>query len=269
VKKGKTERYLKNELSFTEFMLELGTQDTRLVLEDGADPCSGKRLLELMRKLIRFEQILTMLEKRKKAPSVIRTILLEAPLTRKELREMDELRPYISALQERYEALYPHYAPMEVEYQMDEEFNAYRVIFKTRKEGIIQETVVDCSFLLSGEYRELRHLSNVITTLGRPPFRLQVGESTEEFGHVRDLIQGVMEIGRKGFNIQRYKGLGEMNPDQLWDTTMNPETRTLLQVRVEDPVEADNIFTVLMGDLVEPRREFIQKHAPEVRNLDA
>jgi DNA gyrase subunit B len=95
-----------------------------------------------------------------------------------------------------------------------------------------------------------------------------VGEEEKKIESFAALIQEVMNQGKKGLEIQRYKGLGEMNPEQLWETTMNPETRTLLQVKVEDAIKADEIFTVLMGDQVEPRREFIQRHALTVTNLD-
>ncbi|MDX9754366.1 MAG: DNA gyrase subunit B, partial [bacterium] len=103
-----------------------------------------------------------------------------------------------------------------------------------------------------------------------PPslFLIEDKQDAVEVRMLPDLLQFVQQVGRRGIEIQRYKGLGEMNPDQLWSTTMNPETRTILRVSMDDAVEADKIFTVLMGDAVEPRREFIQRHAPEVRFLD-
>jgi DNA gyrase subunit B len=101
-----------------------------------------------------------------------------------------------------------------------------------------------------------------------PPFILKTGESSQEVAGLSTLVQEIFSGGKKGLEIQRYKGLGEMNPGQLWDTTMNPESRTLLQVRMEDAVKADEIFTVLMGDQVEPRRDFIQRNALSVTNLD-
>ncbi len=93
-------------------------------------------------------------------------------------------------------------------------------------------------------------------------------DGEKEYPTASGVIQHVLDRGKKGLSIQRYKGLGEMNPDQLWETTMNPESRTLLQVQLEDTVEAERVFSVLMGDEVEPRRAFIQKHASEVKNLD-
>ena len=102
----------------------------------------------------------------------------------------------------------------------------------------------------------------------KAPFKLEGEEEALEFKSLRDILEHVRELGKKGMSIQRYKGLGEMNPQQLWDTTMDPDKRTLLKVTMEDAVEADEVFTILMGDAVEPRREFIEKHAPEVRFLD-
>ena len=104
--------------------------------------------------------------------------------------------------------------------------------------------------------------------LGRPPYRLKRKGVEATFSNSADLVKEILESGKKGLSIQRYKGLGEMNPGQLWDTTMDPETRSLLQVTLEDVTGVDEIFTILMGDEVEPRRNFIQKHALEVRNLD-
>src|SRR5204863_9251432 len=103
---------------------------------------------------------------------------------------------------------------------------------------------------------------------GYPPYVLENGDHGAQLGSLKDLLEYVMETGKKGQYIQRYKGLGEMNPEQLWETTMNPETRVLLQVRVEDAVEANDNFSTLMGDEVEPRRKFIEEHALTVKNLD-
>jgi DNA gyrase subunit B len=120
----------------------------------------------------------------------------------------------------------------------------------------------------SADFRELQKLAPAVLGLGRPPYRLKRKGVEATFSNSADLVKEILESGKKGLSIQRYKGLGEMNPGQLWDTTMDPETRSLLQVTLEDVTGVDEIFTILMGDEVEPRRNFIQKHALEVRNLD-
>ena len=122
----------------------------------------------------------------------------------------------------------------------------------------------------SADFRELQKLAPTLIGLGRPPYQLKVRGEEEEttFAATNELVRAILESGKKGLHLQRYKGLGEMNPGQLWDTTMNPKTRSLLQVKLEDMTGVDEIFTILMGDEVEPRRNFIQQHALEVRNLD-
>ncbi len=110
--------------------------------------------------------------------------------------------------------------------------------------------------------------TRALTDFKNPPHRLEGKDRTWEFTNLGELVTLILEEGQKGINIQRFKGLGEMNPDQLWETTMDPETRTLLKVNIEDAVAADEIFTILMGDKVEPRREFIQNNVLELNELD-
>jgi DNA gyrase subunit B len=128
--------------------------------------------------------------------------------------------------------------------------------------------VFSLEFCASPEFQETRRLAHDLADAGRPPFTVVSGNDRVVMPTLQAAVRQIMSNARKGLEIQRYKGLGEMNPEQLWETTMNPETRTLLQVRVEDMPEADHIFSMLMGDEVEPRRRFIEQHALTVRNLD-
>jgi len=155
---------------------------------------------------------------------------------------------------------------LRVDISLGEEDGYYEFSVTENKNGG-QRFLVDWEFLSSPELRQLMELSDDFCDLKRGSFRVG-GEEREKIEDPEQLLNEFMEKAKKGLGIQRYKGLGEMNPDQLWNTTMDPEKRTLVKVRVEDAVEADNIFTILMGDKVEPRREFIQKNALEVTELD-
>jgi DNA gyrase subunit B len=154
----------------------------------------------------------------------------------------------------------------------DPEHGGFRLIAKTWSAGKQLATPLDTDFLRSSDFQHLVELAERISAIGSAPFRVRragAEDATEESApDAVALLARLRALGEKGLSIQRYKGLGEMNPDQLADTTMNPESRTLLQVRIPDAVEADEAFTTLMGDDVEPRREFIEKNALDVQNLD-
>src|SRR5690606_6104240 len=157
-----------------------------------------------------------------------------------------------------------------VELVADEEHGGFRVQIPRGRGGVKRDTVISFDLLGSPEFAGLIRLTAELEGRARAPFKLASvdGGDATELGGYDDVAVRIDELGRKGLQIQRYKGLGEMNADQLWETTMDPARRTLLQVRVDDSVDADKVFTVLMGDLVEPRREFIEDNALTVRNLD-
>ena len=134
--------------------------------------------------------------------------------------------------------------------------------------GTSSDTFVDQQLLEFPEFVRLRRILSEVSELGEPPFVVRSGEHETDAAGLVEVHDLIMTGARKGLDVQRYKGLGEMNPDQLWKTTMDPEKRTLLQVRVEDGVAAEEIFSTLMGDEVESRRRFIEDNALNVRNLD-
>ncbi|MGH7342434.1 MAG: DNA gyrase subunit B, partial [Candidatus Rokuibacteriota bacterium] len=165
-------------------------------------------------------------------------------------------------------AAYPETLPLEVEWRRDEEHSVSRPAVRSFQSGVIRQAAFDTEFLESADYQRFLRFGERVAALGPTPFRVIAGEKTESVPTARGLLKRVLDLGAKGLQIQRYKGLGEMNPEQLWETTMDPERRTLLQVRIEDAVEADITFTTLMGDAVEPRKEFIEQNALNVENLD-
>jgi DNA gyrase subunit B len=157
----------------------------------------------------------------------------------------------------------------QLDIQHSDEFDAWEVHCRSRQGGVERQTHIGWEFIHAGDFRQVQARYQEANDWGRPPYRLirQRGEPID-FQASMELYSYVDAESRKGYDIQRYKGLGEMNPEQLWETTMDPTVRTLVQVRVDDVVEADEIFTLLMGDEVEPRRNFIETNALNVQNLD-
>ena len=150
----------------------------------------------------------------------------------------------------------------------DEEHQSNKVVCRLHANGVTHELNVTHDLVGSADFRELQKLTPSVIGLGRPPYKLNAKGQEHHYRATDELVKAILDMGKQGLGIQRYKGLGEMNPGQLWETTMNPEMRTLLRVTLEDLAGVDEIFTILMGDEVEPRRNFIQTHALEVKNLD-
>jgi DNA gyrase subunit B len=151
----------------------------------------------------------------------------------------------------------------------DAEHGCKKIEIQSRAGVASRTSNVDHALLSTTDWRKLRELQTTFVALGTPPFLMSEGEGEPaELPDIDAVWDHIDTRGHKGMQLQRYKGLGEMNANTLWDTTMNPETRVLLQVRIDDGLEAEKLFSVLMGDQVEPRREFIEQNAMDVRNLD-
>ena len=268
VKKGKTERYLKDDASLEDYLIELGTEDITLQAQGDLGGLTGIPLKNVVKKVLRFERILDIVERQRKNRHVIAALVRDERMSREVLSDQATLRQLIADVTARLKQSAPDIEPLTIDISEDPEHACYQITARTRMNGSSQQTVVDAPFCLSPEFEELRRMAKDLRAVGAPPFLVVEGDKQTPAHTLREAVAHVIAQARKGLDIQRYKGLGEMNPEQLWETTMNPETRTLLQVKIEDAYEADDIFSTLMGDEVEPRRKFIEDNALNVRNLD-
>ncbi|MFO8056415.1 MAG: DNA topoisomerase (ATP-hydrolyzing) subunit B [bacterium] len=272
VKKGKKEHYIKDEDELQDYLLQLATADLRM--EINGTSVSGNDLIELIKRIIRYQDILLKAARRRSRSGGERTARIIDALARTgELpRSLENPDLLIRDLKRAVEFLQSEAPDIRVvgwdPPQLDEETNTYKTSFMAADNGTPLEVEVGLSLARSAEFEELQRIKNLYDEAGSPPYVLVSKSERMEANNLYQLVETALEQGKKGLEIQRYKGLGEMNPSQLWETTMNPESRTLRQVRIEDAIASDRLFDVLMGDHVEPRRDFIQQNALNVSNLD-
>jgi len=268
IKKGKQERYLKDEPMLEDHLIELGTESIRLRASQNGNGLVGQPLQGYIKKIARWEKLMILIGKKKKNRTVVEALLLEDGFGEETLKDQNALQSIEARLASYVSLIAPEQSPLSCQLEEDAEHNCFKLVVSTRANGTGYQTTIDREFLASPEYREIKKLFTDLSAIGLPPYTVEDGDNKTALKSLTEILKFVMEGGKKGQYIQRYKGLGEMNPEQLWETTMNPETRVLLQVRIEDAVEADEIFSTLMGDEVEPRRKFIEAHALTVKNLD-
>jgi DNA gyrase subunit B len=255
VKKGRTEKYIQNEAEMQNMLFELASEDLAIVLR--GQEVKGKALIPFLKRLSNFEKTIEWFRRRRKDPMVLR-FLLRQELDKSAFKDRNALASLVEKMRATIQG-----ATFGEIYE-DEEHGGFGIEIRRHSYKI----VLDANLLLSPEFRELETYYSSIRELGEPPYRIFARDGLKEMATTSELYSFIFEAARKGLSIQRYKGLGEMNPQQLWETTMDTGKRTLLQVSVEDSVQADEIFTILMGDQVEPRKDFIVKHALEAKNID-
>jgi len=270
IKRGKNERYLKGEPDYESYLLNCGTQGTQVVTATETLEAEEIRnlvslTLEYQRKRDRFSG--------QNDPRVIDAMIRELPLSEEVAADPPRFVEWVQALarllDERYQDTNFDVPAVLVPSTDEDAFDGPYVDWTTRHMGNLKRTRIDGGLLKRRTFQQLVQLNETISTKLGPQFTL-IGSTKESvvLTNADALAEAVLTGGKAGQTIQRYKGLGEMNAEQLWETTMDPTRRTLLRVEVDDEFNADALFTVLMGDAVEPRREFIEENALNVSNLD-
>jgi len=263
IKQGKQEHYLKDDAELNDYLMARALDDASLVFDPEAPPLRGEGLEQLMRDYLTVYLTNTRLAQRYDPMFLEQLVDIKAFSNDWDRSEMEAWCKEMTA---RLGAKSPPSVRYGLQVTQGEEGN--ELLFSKTTHGVTEEKPIKAHFFKGPEYRLIGKLANTLHGLIQDGAVVSRGKFQQEIVSFKQAYDWLMAESRKGRSIQRFKGLGEMNPEQLWDTTVNPETRRLLQVTIEDAVAADQIFTTLMGDEVEPRREFIEKNALDVTNLD-
>jgi len=266
VKKGKQERYVKDEGALEDYLTDLGSEAVTLESGKGKDAreLKGAALKALVRKALYFERMYWQLERRSKEREIVTAVA--KLVTDKKIGE--ESFASEKAAKAMADEVKKQIKDANLIYLVEQDgAEHWKAIFSHQHNGAKAPTIVDVSLLRCGELREIRRLMPDLEAI-KGPLSVKIGEETRTVESLGAVAKAVMTAGEKGIETNRYKGLGEMNPGQLWDTTMSPESRSLLKVQIGSVEEAEEVFSKLMGDQVEPRRKFIEDNALDVKNLD-
>jgi DNA gyrase subunit B len=261
VKHGKQERYLKDEHELKQYLLKQALSEAELYTTVGAQPLSKDALEEVAKHYLLAEAVIE--RESRIIDSEALHGLLNNPVT---LDLGDEAAAQKSA--KALAGLYKDAKNIKIEAVFDEKTESYTLRIARTQHGVSRNSMIDVDFLHSGDYAQIQKTAQMLHGLLGEGAYIKRGEHMHPVKEFREAIEWMLAEVQRGIGIQRYKGLGEMNPEQLWDTTMDPKSRRLLRTQIEDAIGADEIFTTLMGDAVEPRRLFIETNALGARNLD-
>ncbi|MEO8313557.1 MAG: DNA topoisomerase (ATP-hydrolyzing) subunit B [Pseudomonadota bacterium] len=273
VKRGKNEMYVKDDAELNRILLNNAVDDAALFVNEGAPPLQGPGLEALARQYMEVQAIIKRWSKRYDA-RLLEHLIYTPVLSADSFDRPDSLRDWCVQLERNINAHNDSNRQYQIKVQDGVEAvdgeggRAARVLVRRVEHGSFTDKALPREFFASAEYRHIAELGTTLDGMMGEGAHVTSGNQRREVGSFKEAITWLFDQARKGQSMQRYKGLGEMNPEQLWDTTINPETRRLLQVRIDDAIAADEIFNTLMGDQVEPRREFIEKNALAVSNLD-
>ena len=257
VRQNKKEQYLKDEQELEQYLIESALEGAELKLD--SNTLSGDALGSVAKDMILNEAIIRRLANRYE-PSILRAIFLAGEIN---LDSLESTQQYADKLKELTSV-----ENINFDVKANPNSEKYLIEINQLRHGNLITSILDEEFLLSGEYKQIIKTALVTKDLIKDKATIMRGDKSKDVGNFKEVVEWLMEEAKTGLNIQRYKGLGEMNPSQLWETTMDPSVRRLLQVKIEDAISADQVFSTLMGDQVEPRRNFIEANALGVNNLD-
>jgi DNA gyrase subunit B len=267
IKQGKTELYLKDDGALNAYLVSNAVEGAELHPAAGAPAISGVALEKLMLETVAAQEVIDRHGYRIDR-AVLEAMLEARPLRAEDFEHADALDAWCQDLQAQLNANGLGRASYQLRVQPAQEGQGGALLIEKRHHGLGSVQALPASQLLHGELRQINEVAAQLHGLLQPGATVSRGGKAQAIPSFREAQAWLLEEAKKGRQIQRFKGLGEMNPEQLWETTVNPETRRLLKVRIEDAVAADQIFATLMGDVVEPRREFIEDNALRVGNLD-
>jgi len=260
IKHGKTERYLKDEHEQKQFLLTLALSEAELYTSKGGQMLSKEPLEKIANEYLLAEAVI------ERASRLIDEDVLHALLRQPVQLDLADENSARQSAKDLAVALLPLGMTVEVRYDDKTERNVLAV--NRTQHGVVHQSIIDADFVQSGDYAQIRNTAQVLHGLLGSGAYVKRDDKQQQVKEFREAIDWLLAEVQRGISVQRYKGLGEMNPSQLWETTMDPATRRLLKTRVEDAVSAGEIFSTLMGDEVEPRRNFIEANALGARNLD-
>ncbi|WP_105173247.1 MULTISPECIES: DNA topoisomerase (ATP-hydrolyzing) subunit B [Pseudoalteromonas] len=267
VKKGKQERYIKDDPALIEYLTTLALDNSSLYVNEDAPAIKDTALESLVKDYQATETIITRLT-RKYPLSVLNSLVYSAKINEADLANEAHVREWTDNLVAYLTEKDTDATLFTAQVKKDEERNLFYPNIVIRQHGVDREHVLNYEFLTSRDYLAIAKTGEQIGNLIEEGGYIQRGEKTLQVSSFVEALNWLIAESKRGLYIQRYKGLGEMNPDQLWETTMDPEVRRMLKVTIEDAIAADQLFSTLMGDQVEPRREFIEQNALKVVNLD-
>jgi DNA gyrase subunit B len=259
IKQGRDERYIKDDQELDEYLLGSALKDAELLTKTGGETLKDDALNNIAKQMVLTEAVIRRIA-RLYDESVLRAIQeighIDLSTEASVNAVAEKLRPILGAI------------GSEVIVAFDEEESAYRLEINKYVHGNLQSCVIDAEFVGSGDYRQINRMYTMLDGLIGPGAIIKRGEKENNVANFKQALDWLLAEAKHNLNVQRYKGLGEMNPEQLWETTMDPKVRRLLKVQIDDAIAADEIFSTLMGDNVEPRRAFIENNALNVGSLD-